>query len=359
MIEAEAVLGLEAPALRAHLERRDARRVVDEDVRRREVGVGAGQARPVLLLQVAGAQPVRVDPRVRAEHAQHQLLLGHLEREDADRLAALERGVLRDVEAERRSSPSRGGRPGSRGRPSAGRRSSRRGPRSPVARPVTSSFDWESWSMVRKLSLTISRTSTKPWRMRRSAMSKIDFSARSSSTAASSSASYADCTMRLPAWIRFRRTDFSLMMRAQCSTFVQAREPVEEGREVGGAADRLERRAARQLVLQRDEVDRLAALGQHAHRLEDAAVRLAGEVVAREQLGGGVEGRVVHQHGAQHGALGFGVLRKDAVFEDGFGRQGTPPREGVSLQAAGARVNRREDERRARLRPLRLIVSAR
>ena len=33
--------------------------------------------------------------------------------------------------------------------------------------------------MVRKLSLTISRMPTKPWRMRRSAMSKIDFSARS------------------------------------------------------------------------------------------------------------------------------------------------------------------------------------
>ncbi len=43
--------------------------------------------------------------------------------------------------------------------------------------------------MVRKLSLTISRMPTKPWRMRRSAMSKIAFSARSSSTAASSSAS--------------------------------------------------------------------------------------------------------------------------------------------------------------------------
>ena len=59
----------------------------------------------------------------------------------------------------------------------------------PVARPVTTSFDCESWSIVRKLSLTISRIATKPWRIRCSAMSKIDFSAWSSSTAASSSAS--------------------------------------------------------------------------------------------------------------------------------------------------------------------------
>ena len=89
-----------------------------------------------------------------------------------------------------------------------------------MGRPVTISFDCESWSMVRKLSLTISRMPTKPWRMRRSAMSKIAFSARSRIAAASSSASKHDCTMRLLAWMRFRRTAFSLMMRLHCSTLV-------------------------------------------------------------------------------------------------------------------------------------------
>ncbi len=59
----------------------------------------------------------------------------------------------------------------------------------PVGIPVTSSLDCESWSMVRKLSLTISRIPTKPWRMRCSAMSKMAFSARSRSSAGSSSAS--------------------------------------------------------------------------------------------------------------------------------------------------------------------------
>ena len=59
----------------------------------------------------------------------------------------------------------------------------------PVARPVTTSFDCESWSIVRKLSFTISRMLTKPARIRRSAMSKIDFSARSRRVAASSSPS--------------------------------------------------------------------------------------------------------------------------------------------------------------------------
>ena len=59
----------------------------------------------------------------------------------------------------------------------------------PVASPVTTSLLCESWSIVRKLSLTISDIATKPARILRSAMSKIDFSARSRSTAASSSAS--------------------------------------------------------------------------------------------------------------------------------------------------------------------------
>ena len=94
-----------------------------------------------------------------------------------------------------------------------------------MASPVTTSFDCESWSIVRKLSLTISRIDAKPVRMRFSAMSKIDFSARSSSAAASSSPSRQDWTMRLPAWIRFRRTAFSLMIRLQCSTFVMRGTP--------------------------------------------------------------------------------------------------------------------------------------
>ncbi len=95
----------------------------------------------------------------------------------------------------------------------------------PVASPLTTSFDCESWSMVRKLSLTISRMEAKPARIRFSAISKIDRSAWSSSAAGSSSPSKHDCTMRLPAWISFRRTAFSLMIRLQCSTLVMRGTP--------------------------------------------------------------------------------------------------------------------------------------
>ena len=43
-----------------------------------------------------------IDTGVGAEHAQHELFLGHLEREDADGLASSERRVLRNVETEGR-----------------------------------------------------------------------------------------------------------------------------------------------------------------------------------------------------------------------------------------------------------------
>jgi hypothetical protein len=51
------------------------------------------------------------------------------------------------------------------------------------------------------------------------------------------------------------------------------------------------------------------------------------EVVAGEQLGGGVERAVVHEHGAEHGPLRLVVLRERLVLEYRFGRQG-PLRKG-------------------------------
>ena len=63
-----------------------------------------------------------------------------------------------------------------------------------------------------------------------------------------------------------------------------AGDAVDERRQVRGAADRLQRGAPYQLVLERDEVDGLGALGERGHRVEDPAVGLAVEVVAGEDL---------------------------------------------------------------------------
>ena len=67
------------------------------------------------------AQPLRVDVGDAREQAQDELLLAHLEAEDADALALLDRGVLGDVEREARLADRRPGREDDRGRSSGGR----------------------------------------------------------------------------------------------------------------------------------------------------------------------------------------------------------------------------------------------
>ena len=63
----------------------------------------------------------------------------------------------------------------------------------------------------------------------------------------------------------------------------------------------------------RDEVDRLAALHQAEHLLEDAAVRVAEEVRVLDELDGLVDGLRVQQDRPEHGALGFEVVRQRAI----------------------------------------------
>ena len=61
----------------------------------------------------------------------------------------------------------------------------------------------------------------------------------------------------------------------------RVRHAVDERRDVGRAADLVELARARELVLERDEVDGLAALDEADHLVEDAAVRVAEEVARR------------------------------------------------------------------------------
>ena len=60
-----------------------------------------------------------------------------------------------------------------------------------------------------------------------------------------------------------------------------ARDAVDERGDVGGAADFVEIADAIERLLQRDQIDRLAALGELDHPLEDAAMRVAEERRAR------------------------------------------------------------------------------
>ncbi len=91
-----------------------------------------------------------------------------------------------------------------------------------------------------------------------------------------------------------------------------ARHAVGERRDVRGTADLLELAGPLQLVLQRHEVDGIAALAERDHLVEDAAMRIAEEVARVYELGRVVERVVVNQDGAENGLLGFQVVRKRA-----------------------------------------------
>ena len=72
---------------------------------------GPGDVRPVVALELAVAQPVRVDLGLRAEEALGELEVAHLEREEEARLRVgrIERGVGEHPERERRLAHRRAG----------------------------------------------------------------------------------------------------------------------------------------------------------------------------------------------------------------------------------------------------------
>ena len=105
----------------------------------------------------------------------------------------------------------------------------------------------------------------------------------------------------------------------------RTRHAVRERRNVGGTADFLELPGPRELVLERDQVDRLAAIGEPDHLLEDAPVRIAEEVGGVDDLGGLIERLVVDEHRTKHALLGFEIVRKGAVHVMTLAPAAIPP----------------------------------
>ena len=96
------VLRLDAAGLGARFQDREGRRVVDVQRRLRESAGGVDDAAPFGRLEEARSDLLRVDARLRADEALHQLLLGHLEAEDQRGSAQLDGGVRGDIEREGR-----------------------------------------------------------------------------------------------------------------------------------------------------------------------------------------------------------------------------------------------------------------
>ena len=95
------------------------------------------------------------------------------------------------------------------------------------------------------------------------------------------------------------------------------RHAVDERRDVGRPADFLEVARAAQLLLEGDEIDRIAALGELHHLVENPPVRIAEEIVRVDHFGGEIERVVVEQDRAEDGSFGFQIVRERA-FGDGF-----------------------------------------
>ncbi len=167
------VLGLQPARLGAHLEHADRRRVVDEHARLGQRAERVRQPAVVLLVQVTGAEPVRIDPRLGRQHAHEELLFRHLEAEEPDRHVGRRADMLRDVQHEAGLSHRRTRRDQDRGPTAASPDVISSRSTKPVGTPVTSPLCCCSFSIVAKLLCTRSRSGTKPARIRSSAIAKI------------------------------------------------------------------------------------------------------------------------------------------------------------------------------------------
>ena len=89
----------------------------------------------------------------------------------------------------------------------------------------------------------------------------------------------------------------------------RTRHAVGQRRKVGRTAYFVELTTSRQLFPQRDEVDRIVALAERNHAVEDPAVGVAEKIARVDELGGVIERFVVNQDRAEYGFLGVEAVR--------------------------------------------------
>ena len=311
------MLGLQPPRLGPHLEHADRRGVVDEHAR---LGQGTERVRQpavVLLAEKSGAEAVGVDASLRRQQPHEQLLLRHLEAEEADRHLGRGADVLRDVEHETRLAHRRPG-----GHEHQVGRLQPRGHLVQVDEPGGHTGD-QALVLLQLLD---------------GAEAALDEVAQRHEPGADPVlCDRENRALRLieqQVWLLLGlvRLDEDLVGRvdqiAQRRLFLddprvvldvrRPRHAIGERRDVGRAADVVEVARARQLFLQRDEIDRIAALAEHDHLVEDAPVRIPEEVARVDQLRGVVERVVVDQNCAEHGLFGVEIVRKSTFWSGGL-----------------------------------------
>ena len=141
--------------------------------------------------------------------------------------------------------------------------------------------------------------------------------------------------------IRVLIVDDQSLIRTGLRTVLEAEPDIEVIGEAANGAEAIAR--STELILQRDEIDRLAAIGEPDHLLENAPMRVAEKILAVDDLGGLVERLVVNQDRAEHALLGFEVMWKGSI---GHRTRSTsnfvprPARDGLSLPKAEVRTSK-------------------
>ena len=322
--QVEPVLRLQAARLRAHLEHAERGRVVDEHASLGERAERVRQAAVILLVQVAAAESVRVDARLRRQHAHEELLFRHLQAEEADGLVGLDADVLRDVEDE-------AGLPHRRAR----RDEHQVGRLQPGGHLVE--ID-EAGGHAGDEPLVLLQLLDR----RKAALDQI---AQRHETLADAVLGDLEDRLFRPVQDHVRvflgavglgedavgRVDQVPERRLflddpRVVLDVGApRHAVGQRGDVGGTADLFELARPAQFLAQRHEINRLVALAQRDHLVEDAPVRVAEEVARIDQLDGVVERLVVNQDRAEDRLLSLEIVRQGAFGGDGcesFGHGG-------------------------------------
>ena len=315
------MLGREPPALRAHLEHADRRRVVDEDLRLAERADRLRQPAPVALAEEAAAQPVRVDARLAGEHAQEQLLLRHLEAEDADRHVGLGPDVLRHVQHQAGLPHRR-----ARGDDDQVRRLQARGHLVEIGEAGRDAGDQ---LLARVQLLDRVEAGLRQVAQRDEAVAHLVVGDREDRVLGLVEDEigffFAGVRGRENLVGREDQVSEGRLLLDDPGVVLdvgRARHAVDERGDVGGAADLVELVRSPELLLQRDQIDRVAALRQPDHLVEDAAVRVAKEIGGVDDLGGEVEGVVVQQDRAEDRAFGFEVVRECSFGDSGLWHRG-------------------------------------
>src|SRR5213075_2912497 len=100
--KADVVVDFETPRFRAHLEKRDARGVINPDRSVAENSCSTTESHEFVVVKFSFSQPLRVDASLRCEQALNELLLAHFEREERDWHVVIESCVLSNVQHEGR-----------------------------------------------------------------------------------------------------------------------------------------------------------------------------------------------------------------------------------------------------------------